>query len=124
MTDGHGIDSVFDPVGASMMARYSPALAKDATIFFYGTLDGVFPQLPIVDMFQANATFHPYSLFNYVEDSRMQAKGTDFVYRALADGKLAPNIDRVYPMEGYREAWEYLSKPRTTHGKVVIETGL
>ncbi|PPR47254.1 MAG: 2-haloacrylate reductase [Alphaproteobacteria bacterium MarineAlpha5_Bin9] len=124
MTDNHGIDAAFDPVGEGMIAKYSPALARDATIFFYGTLDGVFPQLPIVDMFQANATFHPYSLFNYVEDSNMQAKGTAFVYKALEEGKLRPNIDRVYPMEEYREAWEYLRKPRTKHGKVVIETGL
>jgi len=124
MTDGHGIDAAFDPVGAGMINQYSPALARDATIFFYGTLDGVFPKLPIVDMFQANATFHPYSLFNYVEDSRMQAKGTAFVYKALEDGKLTPNIDRIYPMKEYREAWEYLSQPRTKHGKVVIETGL
>ena len=124
MTDGHGIDAAFDPVGAGMIAQYSPALARDATIFFYGTLDGVFPQLPIVDMFQSNATFHPYSLFNYVEVPEMQAKGIDFVYNALENGKLAPNIDRVYPMEEYQEAWEYLSQPRTKHGKVVIETGL
>ena len=124
MTDGHGIDAAFDPVGAGMINKYSPALARDATIFFYGTLDGVFPQLPIVDMFQANATFHPYSLFNYVEDSRMQAKGTAFVYKALEDGKLTPNIDRIYPMKEYLEAWEYLIQPRTKHGKVVIETGL
>ena len=124
MTDGHGIDAVFDPVGAGMIAQYSAALARDSTIFFYGTLDGAFPQLPIVDMFQANATFHPYSLFNYVEDPQMQDKGTAFVYNALEDGKLAPNIDRVYPMEEYREAWEYLSQPRKKHGKVMIKTGL
>ena len=75
-------------------------------------------------MFQANATFHPYSLFNYVEDPLMQAKGTNFVYKAIAEGKLVPNIDRTYPMEGYIEAWEYVSQPRKKHGKVVIETGL
>ena len=124
MTDGHGIDAAFDPVGEGMIAQYSPVLARDATIFFYGTLDGVFPQLPIVHMFQANATFHPYSLFNYVEDPQMQTKGTAFIYNALEDRKLVPNIDCVYPMEGYREAWEYLSQPRSKHGKVVIETGL
>ncbi len=123
MTDDHGIDAAFDPVGEGMIARYSPALARDATIFFYGTLDGVFPQLPIVDMFQANATFHPYSLFNYVEDPVMQARGTSFVYKALEEGKVIPNVDRIYPMEQYRDAWEYLRQPRTKHGKVVIETG-
>ena len=124
LTDGHGIDAAFDPIGGSMMAYYGPALARDAKIFFYGTLDGMFSELPLVDMFQANATFHPYSLFNYVEDPIMQAKGTKFVHKALANKKLLPSIDRVYPMEDYRDAWEYLRSPRVKHGKVVIETGL
>ena len=66
ITGGKGIDVAFDSVGAGMIGRYSPALARDARIFFYGTLDTIFPMLPIVDMFQANAVFHPYCLFNYV----------------------------------------------------------
>jgi NADPH:quinone reductase-like Zn-dependent oxidoreductase len=122
LTNGQGVDAVFDPVGAGMIHRYSPALARDAQILFYGTLDGVFPTLPFVDMFQANATFKPYSLFNYVEDDAARARGVDFVTKALANGVLSPRIDRVYPMEGYREAWAYLSQPRDSHGKVVIET--
>ena len=72
----------------------------------------------------ANAVLHPYSLFNYVEDPEMCEKGKAFVYEALADGSIGPRVDRVYPMEGYRDAWDYLSKPRTSHGKVVVETGL
>ncbi len=124
ITDGHGVDAVFDCVGETMISKYSPSLAKNGTIYFYGTLDGAFPQLPIVDMFQTNSTFHPYSLFNYVEDSELKNKGTSFVYKALKDGILKPNIDRVYPMEKYRDAWEYLRKPREKHGKVIIETGL
>ena len=122
-TDGRGIDAAFDPVGGSMIGQYAPALAKDARIFFYGTLDGEFPTLPIVDMFQANAVFHPYSLFNYVENLEAQARGKTFVYDALKRGLVAPRIDRVYPMQGYREAWDYVSAPRETHGKVVVETG-
>ncbi len=107
-----------------MIARYSPALARDAKIFLYGTLDGVFPQLPIVDMFQANATFHPYSLFNYVENKNLKEKGTTFVYNELKKGSILPNVDRVYSMEEYRDAWDYLKNPRDNHGKVVIKTGL
>jgi NADPH:quinone reductase len=30
----------------------------------------------------------------------------------------------VFAMEDYVRAWDYLSAPRQTHGKVVIETGL
>ena len=124
MTDNHGIDAAFDPVGAGLISHYSPALSRDATIFCYGALDGEFPQMPIVDMFQVNATYHPYSVFNYVEDSIMLKKGISFIYDALESKKLLPNIDRVYPMEGYRNACEYMSKTRTKHGKVIVKTGL
>lgn len=123
-TSGRGIDAAFDCVGAGMIRQYSPALAKGARIFFYGFLDTRFPDLPLVDMFQANALFHPYSLFNYVEDPQMCKKGKSFVYQALAAGLIGPRIDRVYPMEGYRDAWDYLKEPREKHGKVVVETGV
>lgn len=124
LTEDEGINVAFDPVGASFIPQYSKAMAKNATIFFYGTLDEVFPTLPIVDMLQRNTVFHPYSLFNYVEDDVMRERGKKFVYDKLAAGELLPAIDRIYPMEGYKEAFEYLSQPRERHGKVVIETGL
>ena len=123
MTGGKGIDAAFDPVGEGMIAQYSPALARNARIYFYGTLDTKPPVLPIVDMFQANATFQPYSLFNYVEDPEMCARGKAFVYAALKDGRIRPRIDRVYPMEAYKEAWAYMRGHRNSHGKIVIETG-
>ena len=124
LTDGKGVDVAFDPVGAGLIPRYSPALARDSRIFFYGTLDEQFPALPVVDMFQKNAVFHPYSLFNYVENPATCARGKAFVYEMLSNGRLSPSVDRVYPMEEIKEAFDYLSKPREKHGKVVITTGL
>ncbi len=123
-THQNGINVAFDPVGADLLKRYSRALAKNARVFVYGFLDKVFPELPFRDMFQANALLHPYSLCNYVEDAEMCPRGKAFVYKALAEGKIAPRIDRVYPMEDYRNAWEYVRKPRENHGKVVIRTGV
>ena len=124
ITGGVGIHAAFDPVGAGLMPQYARALARNARIYFYGRLDRKVPELPLVEMYQANAVFHPYSLFNYVQDADMCARGKAFVYDALAAGKIAPRIDRVYPMEGYREAFDYLQAPRRNHGKIVIETGL
>jgi NADPH:quinone reductase len=125
LTGGTGVHIAFDPVGASMIPRYSPALARDARIFFYGTLDEHFPSaLPLVDMFQKNAVFHPYSLFNYVENAATCARGKAFVYDMLAKGRLSPNVDRMFPMEEIKAAFDYLAKPRNRHGKVVISTGL
>lgn len=123
-TNGRGVDLAFDPVGAGLIGDYAAALAKGARIYFYGTLDTQAPALPLMKMFQANATFQPYSVFNYVEDDDARARGIDFVTKGIADGTLAPRVDRVFPMQGYREAFDYLAAPRHAHGKVVIETGL
>jgi NADPH:quinone reductase-like Zn-dependent oxidoreductase len=82
------------------------------------------PQIPYAALFQSNALFQAYSLFNYVEDDEMCPKGIAWVNNALAAGDIAPNIDRVYPLEKYVEACRYLKEPRRKHGKVVIETGI
>jgi NADPH:quinone reductase-like Zn-dependent oxidoreductase len=42
--------------------------------------------------------------------------------RAIAEHKLRPVIDRVFPMEQAREAWEYL-KSAAHFGKVVLRVG-
>lgn len=120
-TNGAGVHAVFDSIGAGMIAQYSKALAKDAQIFTYGTLDEKLPELPMVDLYQANATFKPYSLFHYIEDAEWKKKGLDFVYGALESGDIRPNVDKVFAMTDFKEAWEYLRAPRKNHGKVMIE---
>ena len=122
-TNGVGVHGVFDPIGADFPLRYGPALARDAKLMLYGTLTEKLPAIPYVYMWQSNAWLHMYSLFNYVEDTAAQKRGTDYVYAGLTDGTLKPLVDKVYPMEQYIEAWRYLEKPRTQHGKVVIDTG-
>jgi len=124
ITDGHGIDAAFDAIGGGLMNHYVGALAKNARIFFYGMLDSTFPQIPYAALFQSNALFQAYSLFNYVEDDEMCAKGIEWLNNALAVGDLSPNVDRVYPMEEYADACRYMREPRRAHGKVVIETGI
>jgi NADPH:quinone reductase-like Zn-dependent oxidoreductase len=124
LTEGHGIDAAFDAIGGGLMNHYVGALAKNARIFFYGMLDSTFPQIPYAALFQSNALFQAYSLFNYVEDDEMCAKGIKWLNDALAKGDLSPNVDRVYPMEEYPDACRYMREPRRAHGKVVIETGM
>lgn len=119
-TEGVGVHAVFDSIGAGMIGEYSNALAKDAQIFTYGTLDERLPELPMMALYQANATFKPYSLFHYVEDTESKRRGLDFVYSSLASGDIAATVDRVYPMGEYKDAWQYLRAPRKNHGKVVI----
>ncbi|MFK8014078.1 MAG: zinc-binding dehydrogenase [Gammaproteobacteria bacterium] len=123
LTNGHGIDAAFDSIGGGLMNHYVGALAKNARIFFYGMLDSEFPQIPYAALFQSNALFQAYSLFNYVEDDQMCAQGIAWLNGALASGELSPNVDRVYSLAEYVEACRYMRAPRRKHGKVVIEIG-
>lgn len=121
-TGGKGFDVVFDPVGGSVMKKYAQVLAKDTRIYCYGFLEGIFPELPFIELLNANGTFHPYSLFNYVENSEMCEEGKAFVYKHIASGKLKPEIDKVFPMEAYLEAWNYMRTERQSHGKIIVKT--
>ena len=123
VTDGVGIHCSFDPVGADFMERYANAMAKNGKLILYGGLTGSYSSPPFLPMIQNSLWFHAYSLFNYVEDSSACKRGKEFVYRSLAEGTLRPAVDRVFPMEGYVDAWRYLKGSRKTYGKVVVETG-
>ena len=122
ITEGVGIHCSFDPVGGNFMERYANAMAKGGTLILYGGLSGTYSNPPFLPMIQNSVWFHAYSLFNYVEDLESCARGKEFVYRSLAEGGLRPVVDRVFPMDGYVDAWRYLTGPRATYGKVVIET--
>ncbi|MEM7337645.1 MAG: zinc-dependent alcohol dehydrogenase family protein [Actinomycetota bacterium] len=122
-TNGVGVHLAFDPVGGDFPARYAPAMAKNGILALYGLLAGSFPTFPVVPMFQSSGWLHAYSVFNYVQDADACARGIAFVHDSIAAGVLQPTIDRVYPMEGYVDAWHYLRGERTTFGKVVVETG-
>ncbi len=124
VTDGEGVHASFDPVGGPFMERYANAMAKSGMLFLYGGLSGTYSNPPFLPMIQNSLWFHAYSLFNYVEDKESCERGKAFVYSALSKGKLRPNVDRVYPMEGYIDAWRYLTGTRETYGKVVVDTGL
>ncbi|MFT6288413.1 MAG: NADPH2:quinone reductase [Halieaceae bacterium] len=123
-TDGAGVNASFDPIGGDFMGRYASAMANGGLLFVYGALTGTFATPPVQTMYQKDLWLNFYSLFNYVQDPAAKERGTAFVYKAIAEAELAPNVDRVFPMEGYLDAWRYMKGSRESYGKVVIETGL
>lgn len=123
VTQGAGVSASFDPVGCEFMERYGQAMAKNGHIYLYGGLAGTYSPPPFLAMIQNSLWFHAYSVFNYVEDGATCKRGLAYVHDALTSGKLRPNIDKIFPMEGYIDAWRYLKGDRSSYGKVVIETG-
>jgi NADPH:quinone reductase-like Zn-dependent oxidoreductase len=73
-------------------------------------------------MFNTNTIFHPYSVFHYLAKPELCANAAEFIYKGLDQGQLFPEVDKVFPMEGYIDAWDYMRSERSTHGKVLVET--
>lgn len=123
VTNGGGANASFDPVGGGFMVRYAEAMAQDGMLMLYGGLSETYDNPPFLPMMQKSMWFHAYSLFNYVENAEACERGKAYVYDALSNGSLVPKVDKVFPMEGYQDAWAYLRGKRETYGKVVVETG-
>ncbi len=120
ITRGAGVRIVYDPVGGSLTAQYADALGQDAIVFLYGDMSGEPTLVPLTEAIRKNAVIRPHSVYNFVDGKELRESGIAFVHAALESGSIKPCIDRVYPLERFREAFEYQLAARNRRGKIVI----
>lgn len=120
ITGGKGVKSVYDPVGDPLLGQYANALAKNAQIFLYGKLDPSPDLVPIIPMIRSAAILRPYSIYNHIYDQAQRDRAVRFVFDALKQGRLVPEVDKVFALADYKEAYEYQVKAERRRGKIVI----
>jgi NADPH:quinone reductase-like Zn-dependent oxidoreductase len=123
ITGGEGVSTVYDCVGDPLLGQYAHALAKGAQVFLYGRLDATPDLVPLVPMIQAAAVLRPYSVYHHIYDPVQRERGIKFVTDLINSGELHPEVDRVFPLDEFKEAWTYLADARKRRGKVVISVG-
>lgn len=120
LTDGTGVTAVFDTVLGDLPARYVDGLAADADVYLVGALsDDHTVSVPWLPMVRCAARFMGYSLYNYNRVDEMLARAKGFIGEAIADGRLRPVIDRVYPLEEVVDAYRYMLEG-IQEGKIII----
>jgi NADPH2:quinone reductase len=120
-TNGNGVDIIIDHVGASHFADHLHAMALKGRLVSVGRLGGNQTEIDL----------------NFVALRRLRLIGVTFRTRtlneriaiaqrcaaellpALADGRLQPWIDRVFPLEEVSEAQGYMSS-NAQIGKIVL----
>lgn len=120
ITNGHGVRLIYDPIGGELTQQYAKALGHKAIIFYYGILGGLETVLPMVEMIRKAAVMMPYSVFNYIYNPELKQEAVTFIYDALLDGRLKPRIDRTFPLEDFRAAYEYQWIAKNRRGKILI----
>lgn len=119
-TGGRGADVVFDTVAGPMMARCIEALAPGARMYVVGALSNDLALAgSILPLVRAAATITGYSVFTYNRDDAMLARAKAFIAAAIAEGRLRPVIDRVFPFDQAIDAYVHLASG-VQRGKVVV----
>ncbi len=108
-TDGRGVDVILDNMGAAYLARNIAALASDGRLLIIGMQGGRKGELDMGALLAKRGSVHAMGLRGRPVDGP-QGKGAivaavaEHVWPAVADGRVAPIIDRVLPMSDAAEA--------------------
>lgn len=121
-TDGKGVDVILDLVGAVYFAANLDSLALKGRIMLVGTTGGAKAEMNFAPVMSKRAKIIGTVLRARptVEKAEATAAFIEEVVPLFAEGKIKPNIDRVFKITEIREAHEYLES-NASFGKIVLE---
>jgi NADPH2:quinone reductase len=121
VTDGRGVDIVYDPVGGERFTDSVRSLAPLGRVLVIGFAGGTIPEVKVNRLLLRNTsvTGVAWGEFSRVDPTmpRQVAKSLSELY---AQGHIRPPIGGVYPMERCGEALRDLAERRAT-GKLVLK---
>jgi NADPH:quinone reductase len=123
LTDGRGVDVVYDPVGGDAFDQSLRCIAWEGRIIIIGFAAGRIPQIPANLVLVKNIDVIGFFWGSYRRyKPELQTQSFQQLFRWFEAGKLKPHVSHRLPLEQVREALELL-KTRKSTGKVVLTTG-
>ena len=119
LTDGRGVDVVLEGVGKTTFGASLRSLAEGGRLVSYGSPSGPRVELDTLEAIRRNLTLHAMWLGTSAQFPRTLQTFATHVLPAFADGRLAPVLDRVYPLSEAAEAHKRLVD-RNQFGKLVL----
>lgn len=123
-TGGRGVDVILDMVGGDYLARDVRALAPDGRLVMIAHQQGAvaelnFAQVMVKRLTITGSTLRPQSV---EAKARIAAALRREVWPLLDAGRIAPVIDRVFPLEAAAEA--HVRMESSAHvGKIILAVG-
>jgi NADPH:quinone reductase len=120
LTDGKGVDVVYDSVGKTTFDKGLNLLRpRGMMVLFGGSSGAVAPIDPLVLMQKGSIYLTRPTLNNYVATSKELQERAGAVFGMIRDGKLKLRIEHVYPLADAQKAHRDLEGRKTT-GKLVL----
>jgi NADPH:quinone reductase-like Zn-dependent oxidoreductase len=122
--DGKKLSLVLDTVGGAPVGELAKWLKPGGSIVVYGLQSGQFPAMPPKEFIYRGLSLHGFWLINWIRN----APRTEIqeIYQKLgdlvADGSLSAAVERVYPLDQFKEAFKRSLKSNRD-GKVLFTFG-
>jgi len=111
LTDGRGVDAVFDHVGAATWPSSLESLAKGGRLLTCGVTEGAVAEVDINRVF--------YNQLEIIGSTMANPGEADDVLDLVWSGAFEPHVDRVFPMSEADEAYQLLESGDCV-GKLVL----
>lgn len=123
LTDGRGVDVVYDSVGRDTFDKSLNCLRPRGYLALFGFSSGLVPPFdPGVLGAKGSLFLTRPGLNQYIATRAELLERSSTLLRWLADGSLTVHIGRTFPLEEVADAHRELEARRTT-GKVIFEIG-
>ena len=119
ITNGKGVEAVFDSVGADTWDISTAVLAKSGTLVSFGNASGPVPLISLLSL-PKNIKITRPTLFNVITDAKDRDFYTAGLFDLLAKGTIKINISKVYPLSDFATATTDLEGGKTT-GKLLLK---
>jgi NADPH2:quinone reductase len=121
LTQGKGVDVVYDSVGKSTYTGSMSVLRPLGMLVLFGQSSGAVPPIDPMQLTASGSIFlaRP-SLAHHIADHRSLKKRGTKVLNWVADGTLKLHIERSYPLSAVAQAYQDLEGRKTT-GKLLID---
>lgn len=121
LTDGRGVDVVYDGVGKDSWSASLASLARRGLLVSYGNASGAVPPISLLELSRAGSLYvsRP-TLFDYVATRDELEHTASRLFDRMARGVVHAQIGQRYPLSDVAEAHRALEARRTTGSTILI----
>jgi NADPH2:quinone reductase len=121
LTDGRGVDVVYDAVGRDTIARSIRSLARRGLCVNYGGASGLVASIEPLELAEAGSVYftRPHLADYIASAAELRGRAAD-LFAAYAAGTLAVTIDQELPLANVADAHRWL-EARHTKGKLLLD---
>lgn len=120
LTEGRGVDAIYDAVGKDTFDRGLEVLAERGWMVCYGQSSGPVPPVDTVRLAPKALNLTRGGLNLFVRDPDYRARTAEELFGLIADGVLEIRIAQRFPLSDAAKAHELLESRRTTGSTILV----